>query len=44
MNAGEKDGYRYELGRDGQVLSRRKDEPLKRSQQQDAKQRRSARM
>ncbi|WP_419642490.1 hypothetical protein [Thiolapillus sp.] len=28
------DGYRYELGRDGQVLSRRKDEPLKRSQQQ----------
>ncbi len=44
MNAGEKDGYRYALGRDGQVLSRRKEAPLKRSQQQDAQQRRSARI
>ncbi|WP_293701994.1 hypothetical protein [Thiolapillus sp.] len=38
------DGYRYALGRDGQVLSRRKEAPLKRSQQQDARQRRSARI
>ena len=44
MNAGENDGYRYEMGRDGQVLCHRKDEPLKRSQHKDTKQRRSARM